>query len=105
MRAFAALYAALDATTATRGKLAALREYFSSAEDADAAWALYFLAGARPRQVVPTRVLRELAREASGVPEWLFEESYQAVGDLAETIAHLLPEPGAGSDAPLARWI
>ncbi len=105
MRAFAARYAALDATTATRGKLAALRQYFSCADDADAAWALYFLAGTKPRQVVPTRVLRKLARDAAGVPEWLFEECYQAVGDLAETIAHLLPEPGRGSDAPLAHWI
>ena len=105
MRAFATLYSALDATTATRGKLAALRDYFSQADDADAAWALYFLAGGKPRQVLPTRVLRDLARDTAGVPEWLFEESYQAVGDLAETIAHLLPDPGAGSDAPLAEWI
>jgi DNA ligase-1 len=105
MRAFATLCTALDATTATRGKLAALRAYFSHADDGDAAWALYFLAGGKPRQVVPTRVLRELARDVAGVPEWLFEESYQAVGDLAETIAHLLPDPGAGSDAPLAEWI
>ena len=40
---------------------------------------------------MPTKVLRALAQEAAGLPEWLFEESYQAVGDLAETIALLLP--------------
>ena len=49
---------------------------------ADAAWAVYFLAGGKPRQLVPTKVLKELAREAAGLPEWLFDESYEAVGDL-----------------------
>ena len=105
MRRFVALYAALDATTSTNAKLAALQEYFAAADDADAAWAVHFLIGARLPQAVPTRVLRELAMQASGTPDWLFEECYQAVGDLAETIAHLLPDPGPGSDAPLAEWV
>jgi DNA ligase-1 len=52
---------------------------------------VYFLAGGRPRQLVPTRLLRELATALAGLPDWLFEESYQAVGDLAETISLLLP--------------
>ncbi len=105
MKAFAALYAALDATTSTNAKLGELRDYFAAAGADDAAWAVYFLAGGKPRQVVPTRVLRALAVRTAGIPEWLFEESYQAVGDLAETIAQLLPNPGAGSDLPLSRWI
>lgn len=71
----------------------------------DAAWAVYFLAGGKPRQTVPTRVLRETARDLSALPEWLFEESYQAVGDLAETIAHVLPPPSRTSDLGLATWI
>jgi DNA ligase-1 len=41
------LYAALDATTKTGAKVAALRAYFASAPPADAAWALYFLSGRR----------------------------------------------------------
>lgn len=105
MRSFARLYKALDSTTATRAKVDALRRYFTEAPAADAAWAVYFLAGERPRRIVPVKVLRSLAGEVAGIPDWLFEESYQAVGDLAETIAHLLPDPGAGSDAPLATWI
>ncbi len=91
MKRFAALYTALDATTSTNEKLEALTAYFSAAEPDDAAWAVYFLAGGKPRQSVPTRMLTELARERAGLPEWLFDESYQAVGDLAETIAHVLP--------------
>ncbi len=71
----------------------------------DAAWAVYFLAGGKPRQTVPTRVLRETARTIAALPEWLFEESYQAVGDLAETIAHILPAPSRHSELGLAVWI
>lgn len=105
MRDFSALYAALDASTATSDKVAALRAYFASADPADAAWATYFLAGGKPRQVVPTAVLRALACRVAGIEDWLFEACYQAAGDLAETIAHVLP-PGEGrSELPLSAWI
>jgi DNA ligase-1 len=105
MKEFAALYARLDATTSSNAKLHAMQEYFSQAPAADAAWAVYFLAGGRPRQLVPTKVLRSLVLQASGLPEWLFEESYQAVGDLAETIALLLPQSVHTSDDGLAVWV
>ncbi|MGA4323697.1 ATP-dependent DNA ligase [Ectopseudomonas hydrolytica] len=105
MKAFAELYARLDATTSSNAKLQAMQEYFAEAPPADAAWAVYFLAGGRPRQVVPTRVLRELATRLSGLSDWLFEESYQAVGDLAETIALLLPESQHASEQGLAWWL
>ena len=93
MKRFAALYAALDATTSTQKRTDALRAYFDQAAPADAAWALYVLAGGKPRQTVPTAVLRATAREAAGIPEWLFDECHEVVGDLAETIAHVLPPP------------
>jgi DNA ligase-1 len=105
MKRFAALYAALDATTSTRDKLDALTTYFSAAPPEDAAWASYFLAGGKPRQTVPTRLLAEIARERAGLPEWLFDESYQAVGDLAETIAHVLPPATRASELGLAQWV
>lgn len=105
MRQFAALYAELDATTATSAKVEALRRYFVVAEPADAAWAVYFLSGGKPRQVVPTGVLRALACARAGIDDWLFDECYQAVGDLAETIAHVLPPPSMHSDLGLAVWV
>ncbi|TFV88427.1 ATP-dependent DNA ligase [Oxalobacteraceae bacterium OM1] len=105
MREFARLYAELDATTATRRKLDALRNYFTRAEPDNAAWAVYFLAGGKPRQAVPTRLLRELAIEIAGLDEWLFEECHLAVGDFAETIALLLPPPQHASDIGLAVWM
>lgn len=105
MKRFAALYAQLDATTSTTRRLEALVSYLRDAPPADAAWAVYFLAGGKPRQIAPTKVLRAAAYRAANVPEWLFEESYQAVGDLAETIALLLPERASANDDALATWV
>jgi len=105
VRAFAALYRELDASTSSLAKQVALQRYLREADAADAAWAVYFLAGGKPRQLVPTKLLRLLAQEAAGLPEWLFDESYDAVGDLAETIALLLPPPSEVHDLGLAGWV
>ena len=105
MKDFAALFAALDATTSTRKKTDALLLYFRRAQPADAAWALYFLAGGKPRQTVPTALVRTAARECAGIPEWLFDESYDVVGDLAETVAHVLPPPSRQLEIPLHVWV
>ena len=105
MREFARLYAELDGTTSTNRKLAALQNYFRVAPPADAAWALYFLAGGKPRQAVPTKLLRENAVAAAVIDDWLFDECYHAVGDLAETIALILPPPTESSDVGLAIWM
>jgi DNA ligase-1 len=95
----------LDATTSTNAKIDALARYFAIATPADAAWAVYFLCGGRPRQTVPTKILRTTAIACARLPEWLFEECYQAVGDLAETIALVLPAPSRLSEFGLAYWI
>lgn len=105
MQAFVDLYNALDSTTSSRNKLAALTAYFRSVPPQDGAWAVYFLAGGKPRQIVPVKLLKQFAREAAGIPEWLFDESYQAVGDLAETIALLLPESTEREPRGLATWM
>jgi DNA ligase-1 len=105
MKQFAALYRELDATTSSLAKQAALQRYLQEAPAPDAAWAVYFLAGGKPRQLVPAKLLRLLAQEAAGLPEWLFDESYEAVGDLAETISLLLPPPTDAHDMGLAEWI
>ncbi|HEY4317586.1 MAG TPA: ATP-dependent DNA ligase [Herbaspirillum sp.] len=105
MREFARLYTELDATTSTTRKLDALQAYFRRAVPADAAWAVYFLAGGKPRQAVPTKLLRHCAMQYAQIDDWLFEECYQAVGDLAETIAHILPPAGGTGDIGLAVWM
>jgi DNA ligase 1 len=105
MKRFAALYAELDATTATNAKVDALTRYFRDAHEEDAAWAVYFLAGGKPRQIVPTSLMHALACERAGIDPWLFDVSYEAVGDFAETVAHVLPPPGGSSDLGLAAWV
>ena len=105
MKHFAALFTELDSTTSTNAKVAALQAYFKVAPPEDAAWAVYFLSGGKPRQVVKTAALRALASEAAGIDDWLFEECYQAVGDLAETIAYILPLDFEASDVGLAVWM
>ncbi|WP_020654966.1 ATP-dependent DNA ligase [Massilia niastensis] len=105
MREFARLYAELDETTSTTRKLDALQQYFSHATPENAAWAVYFLAGGKPRQAVPVKLLRQYAIDYAGLDEWLFDESYHAVGDFAETIAHILPAPTRRSDVGLAEWM
>ncbi|HEX4589522.1 MAG TPA: ATP-dependent DNA ligase [Gemmataceae bacterium] len=105
MRAFANLYAALDETTKTSEKVAALVRYFKCSPPANAAWTVYFLIGRKPKQVVPTRKLVQWAIEVAGLPEWLFDECYDAVGDLAETIALVLPPAEQSSDLPLRHWV
>ena len=105
MKRFAALFDALDSSTSTRAKTAALAEYFATAEADDAAWAAWFLTGHRPRQAVPTKRLHTWAAELAQIPLWLFEECYDAVGDLGETIALVLPRARHASDIPLHAWI
>ena len=105
MKRFAALFEALDSSNSTRAKTAAVASYFIEASARDAAWAAWFLTGHRPRQVVPTRRLAAWASEMAGLPLWLFEECYEAVGDLGETIALVLPTPTSTSDVPLHQWV
>lgn len=105
MREFASLYADLDATTSTHRKLECLKNYLATALPENAAWAVYFLAGGKPRQIVPRKLLRQSAISYAAIDEWLFDESYNAVGDLAETIALIIPSSQTISDIGLAEWI
>ena len=105
MKQFSRLFTELDSTTSTNAKVEAMQRYFAQASAQDAAWAVYFLSGGKPRQVVKTASLRALACETAGIEDWLFEECYQAVGDLAETIAYVLPLDFEPSDVGLAEWI
>jgi DNA ligase-1 len=101
MKLFTELYTELDQTNKTNEKIEALKNYFLRAEKSDAAWALYFLSGRKPRQIVPSKKLREWALELSGISEWLFDECRDTVGDGAETIALLLPNNADTDETPL----
>ena len=105
MRAFARLYTALDETTKTNEKIDALVQYFSAVPPEDAIWAINFLIGRRIKRLIEVRKLVEWAIAEAGVPEWIFGDCYSAVGDLAETIALLLPAPSSTTDQPLHYWV
>ena len=97
MKDFTDLYWRLDATTRTQEKLAALADFFRAADPADAACAVRVLCGARQLRAVSAAQLRQWVGEETGLPAWLVEDCYAHVGDLAETLALLLPEPEAGA--------
>jgi DNA ligase-1 len=109
LRRFARLYEELDRTTSTNEKVAALVSYFSSAPPEDAAWAVWFLTGRRLKRFLPGRLLAAWAMEEARIPDWLFEDSYSSVGDLAETISLVLDGRGEtvleGEIPPLSRWM
>lgn len=102
---FAALFAALDSTTKTGEKTAALAAYLREAPEDDRLWCAALLSGRRPKRAVNATELREWAAQAAGLPLWLFEEAYAVAGDLAETIALVLPPAMAQADRPLTHWI
>jgi len=105
MKNFAALITALDQTTKTNAKLDALISYFNIAVDEDKLWSVALFSHKRPKRQVNTTKLREWAAELSNIPLWLFEDSYHIVGDLAETIALILPEPQSQTNHSLSYWI
>src|SRR6056297_3634214 len=105
MKRFTALYAAIDKSTKTTVKITVLARYFQEAPEADRLWCVALFSGRRPKRAITTTRLREWAAERAGIPLWLFEESYPIVGDLAETIALVLPAPTADHTNSLTDWI
>ncbi|NVN16750.1 ATP-dependent DNA ligase [Muricauda sp. HICW] len=105
MKQFAQLIKTLDGTNKTNIKVQALAQYFEEANEPDKVWTIAILSHRRPPRPVNTTLLRTWAAELSKIPTWLFEESYHIVGDLAETIALVVPSSEKGSDKSLTRFL
>jgi len=105
MKRFTQLFSRLDQTNKTRDKVGLLKTYFEEAPDMDKLWTLALFTHKRPKRNISTTQLRVWCQEIAGIPPWLFDESYQTVGDLAETIALLLPSPKEESHRSLSEWI
>ncbi len=105
MREFSKLFMALDETTKTSEKTKIMAEYLRRVPPEDAAWAVFFMTGRKMRQLVPRARLWQWTLELSGISPWLFQECYEAVGDLAETIALLLPSVSTSSEGSLKQWV
>lgn len=105
MKRFAELYQALDQTTSSRLKTEYMATYFRAVDAADAAWAVYFLAGGKLKRLVAAQQLRQYAQAQTAMPDWLFEACYQNVGDLAETITLVLPPGICTRHDGLKQWV
>ncbi|MEC7668399.1 MAG: ATP-dependent DNA ligase, partial [Pseudomonadota bacterium] len=68
MKAFADLFQAIDQSTKTSIKVAALTDYFRTASDDDKLWTIALFSGRRPKRAVTTTQLREWASEVADVP-------------------------------------
>ena len=77
----------------TLEKQDALINFFSLADDRDKVWVIALFSGRRPRRLVKSSLLPQWCIEIKDIPGWLFSECYGSVGDMAETIALLLPDP------------
>lgn len=105
MKNFAQLIQKIDSTNKTNTKVKALKAYFDTAKDKDKLWTIAILSHRRPPRPVNSTQIREYAGELSGIPAWLFEESYHIVGDLAETIALVLPKNNSETEKPLHNYL
>lgn len=105
MKNFAQLIKTLDSTNKTNVKVDALTQYFKKASDQDKVWTIAILSHRRPPRPVNTTLLRTWANELANIPMWLFEESYHIVGDLAETIALVIPSTREHSDKSLTEYM
>jgi DNA ligase-1 len=108
LKEFAHLITSIDQSNKTNDKVNALKNYFKVANDKDKIWTLALFTHRKPKRTVNTSLLKEWVTEWTGIPEWLFQESYHVVGDLAETIALLLTSNGAKGkevDNPLSYYI
>jgi DNA ligase 1 len=106
MKAFAQLFLSLDETNKTNEKVKVLKDYLNCVPDSDKMHMLALFTGRKPKRVINATQIRTWANVVTGIPVWLFEESYHIVGDLAETMALLLPQnTESSSDKTLTDWM
>ncbi len=105
MKAFATLVNALDSTNKTNLRMEAIDHFLTEADSGDKLWFLALFTGKRPKRYVGTPLMKQWAMEVAQIPEWLFFESYAAVGDLGETISLILPQPAAYTERSLSEWM
>ncbi|MGI4878531.1 MAG: cisplatin damage response ATP-dependent DNA ligase [Janthinobacterium lividum] len=98
MQAFAALLDRLVYTRSRNAKLRLIGDYLLATPDPDRGWALAALTGGLSLRAVQPRLIRTLIEER--VDPVLLAMSYDYVGDLAETVSLLWPEPPVTDAAP-----
>ena len=94
MDRFAALLSSLIYTRARNGKLGLIADYLRTTPDPDRGWALAGLTGELAFPAIKAGIVRELIKER--IDPVLFSLSRDFVGDTAETVSLLWPEPPTG---------
>ena len=94
MRAFADLIDALVYTRSRNAKLRLIGDYLKVTPDPDRGWALAALTGEVDLPAVKPAAIRAMIEER--VDPLLFRLSRDYVGDTAETVALMWPEPVGG---------
>ncbi|WP_374028962.1 ATP-dependent DNA ligase [Bdellovibrio bacteriovorus] len=111
MKAFAKLFDDLDSTTSTNEKVEALKKYFANADPEDSMWTILVLTGRLSKRILTGRNLVQMFLNSTQYPAWLFDESYDHVGDTAETLSllahslNLCREISSRSDKSLTTWM
>jgi DNA ligase-1 len=105
MNEFVDLFLKLDQTNKTNDKVEALEDFFRHAPPSDRLWAIALFTGRQPKRTISSRYLREWVMEKTQLPEWLYEETAHVVGDLAETVALLLPQHTSPKTSSLTDWM
>ncbi len=105
MKQFSTLFQAIESTTSSNAKISAIVNYFEQAQDLDKLWCIAIFSHKRPKRSVTTTLLRTWAAELADIPQWLFEETYHIVGDLAETISKVTPANKNKESKTLSDWI
>ena len=95
MKAFSNLLSDLILTSSRNRKLSLLTEYFSSTPDPDRGYALAALTGSLSFKNIKASFFKELIKEKQD--EYLFNLSYDYVGDLAETVSLLWDQKKEGN--------
>ena len=97
MRAFAELIDRLTYTRSRNAKLRLIGDYLKATPDPDRGWALAALTGEIDLPAVKPAAIRAMIEER--VDPLLFRMSRDYVGDTAETVALMWPEPTVGEAA------
>ncbi len=105
MKAFSQIYRSLESTISTPKRIAIISDFLRQASDTDILWTIALFTNKSPRRTIVTSYLRLWATEIADIPDWLFEDTYHIVGDLAETIAKITPPPTKSSDYSLSYWV
>ncbi len=105
MEHFARLFARLDQTNKTTEKLSH-RGLLSRSSNLLQRHGIVLSQWQKLQRVVSSSLLRQWAIEVAEIEPWLFDECYEAVGDLGETISLVVPRApdNSGEVSSSRRW-